>query len=178
MGAVGVTVPTHGLRVWLNSQKHRGSLGELCVRDLSNEPQKMTSLPGNRNQQNPEPRYPGLHSGEEPPSHITCYQDVLLSAPAQRPGPQEGSQAECVDHCQRWLRAPRGGLWPFARRNRKVMWEPQAGPGPLSHPTCVTLSPFPMSVEGGFSGCAGLQQAQVDVGSEPVGRCYPHPRGE
>ena len=58
------------------------------------------------------------------------------------------------------------------------MWEPQAGPGPLSHPTWVTLSPFPVSIDGGFSGCASLQQAQADVGSEPVGRCCPHPRGE
>ena len=37
---MGVTVPAHGLRGWVNSQKHRGSLGELCVRDLGNEPKK------------------------------------------------------------------------------------------------------------------------------------------
>ena len=58
------------------------------------------------------------------------------------------------------------------------MWEPQAGPGPLSHPTWVTLSPFPVSVDGGFSGCVSFQQAQVDVGSEACGPESPYPRGE
>ena len=40
LGGVGVTVPARGLRVWVNSQKHRGSLGEVCVSDLSNQPKK------------------------------------------------------------------------------------------------------------------------------------------
>ena len=79
---------------------------------------------------------------------------------------------------RRWLRAPPRGLWPFAQRNRKVTREPQAGPGHLSHPTWVTLSPFPVSVDGGFSGCVGHKQPQADVGQKPVGRLWPHPGGE
>ncbi|CAN0156399.1 unnamed protein product, partial [Rangifer tarandus platyrhynchus] len=55
----------------------------------------MMSLPGNRTQEDPEPRYPGTTVTGDP-SQITWAQHVLLFAPAQRPGPQEGSQAECV----------------------------------------------------------------------------------
>ena len=40
------------------------------------------------------------------------------------------------------------GLWSFAQRNRKVTREPQAGLGPLSCPTGVNLSPFPVSLDG------------------------------
>ena len=82
------------------------------------------------------------------------------------------------DRCGRWLRAPRGGLWPFARRNRKVTREPQAGPGHLCHPTTrATLSPFPLNGDGGFSGCVCLKQAQMDVRSEACGPVPSPPQG-
>ena len=87
-------MPARGLRVWLNSQKHRGSLGELC-KGPQQRTQEMMSLPGHRTQQDPEHRYPGT-TARGHPSQITCCQDVLLFVPAQRPGPQEGSQAEGV----------------------------------------------------------------------------------
>ena len=105
MGTVGVTVPTHGLRVWLNSQKHRGSPGELCVRDLSNEPQKMTSLPGNRNQQIPEPRYPGLHSGEETKAVSLAAKMFCCLPPPRAQGLSRTHRQSVCNRCQRWLRA-------------------------------------------------------------------------
>ena len=40
VSSVGATVPAHGLRGWVNRKKPRGSLGELCVRDLGNETRK------------------------------------------------------------------------------------------------------------------------------------------
>ncbi|XDA79301.1 hypothetical protein R6Z07M_009290 [Ovis aries] len=53
------------------------------------------------------------------------------------------AQRESVwERGRRWLRGPLRGLWPFARRNRKVTREPQAGPGHLSRPT----QSFPLDV--------------------------------
>ena len=76
------------------------------------------------------------------------------------------------------LRSPVRGLWPFARRNRKVTWEIQPGPGSLSHPTGVTLSPFPVCVDEVFLGYLCLSQAPVDVAQKTVGLVCPHSRGE
>jgi len=90
-----VTVPARGIRAWENSQKPRGSLGELCGRDLGHERgNDIISW-----QQNP--TEPTTHVSRPPqrrgtPSQIACCQDVLLFAPAQRPGPQASSQAESV----------------------------------------------------------------------------------
>ena len=53
-------------------------------------------IPGNRTQQNPEPRSPGL-TVDRSPSQITCCQEVLMFAPSQRPGPWESAQTECVE---------------------------------------------------------------------------------
>lgn len=77
-----------------HSETPRFPWGALCE-GPQQRTQEMMSLPGNRTQQNPEPRDPGTTARGDP-SQITCCQDVLLFAPAQRPGPREGSQAECV----------------------------------------------------------------------------------
>ena len=138
------------------SETPRFPWGALC-KGPQQRTQEMMSLPGNRTQENPEPGYPGTTAREDP-SQITWYQDVLLFAPAQRPGPQEGSQAECVGLLSSLAQDPRGGLWPFARRNRKETREPQAGPGQLSYPTRATLSPFPVNGDRKFSGCVCLKQ--------------------
>ena len=136
------------------------------------------SLPGNRTQQNPERGYPGLHSGEEPPARsLAAKMFCCLPLPRGR-GLGRAHRQSVWEHAQRWLRLPPRGLCPFAGRKRKVTQEPQARPGPLSHPIQVTLSPFPVCVEGGFSGCVCLKQAQADVGQKPVGQLCPHPRGE
>ena len=65
--------------------------------------QEMMALPGNRTQQDPEPRNPGTTARGDP-SQSTWSKNVLLLAPAQRPEPQEGSRAECV-----------GSLWVLAQ---------------------------------------------------------------
>ena len=160
------------------SETQRSPWGALC-KGPRQRTQEMMSLPGNRTQQNPEPRYPGLHSGEEPQS-----ESLLPRYSAVCPCPEAGALGELTGRvCGDMVNAASGpppprGLWPFAGSNRKVTREPQAGPGPLSHPNHITLSPFPVSVDGGFSRCVGLKQAQADVGQKPVGRVCPHPRGE
>ena len=105
----------------------------------------------------------------------------MLFAPSQRPRPWESSPAECVgmqsvlpqDHPPT-LR----GLWPIARRNRKLTRELQPGPGPISHSTWVTLNPFPVHVDGGFLEYLCLKEAPVDVAQMSVVWVCPHPRGE
>ena len=107
--------------------------------------------------------------------------DVLLFAPSQRPRPWESSPAECVgmqsvlpqDHPPTMR-----GLWPIARRTRKLTRELQPGPGPISHSTWVTLNPFPVHVDGGFLEYLCLKEAPVDVAQMSVVWVCPHPRGE
>ena len=99
------------------------------------------------------------------------------------PCPEAGASGEligrvCGNAVNAGSAAPPRGLWPFARRNSKVTRDHQARPGPLSHPTQVILSPFPVCMDRGFLGCVCLKQAQADVGQKPVGRSCLHPRGE
>ena len=75
------------------------------------------------------------------------------------------------------LRNPPRGLWPFAQRNRNVTGELHPGPGPLSDPTRVTLSPFLLCVHGDFLVYLCLKQAPADVAHKSVGWVCPHPRG-
>ncbi|XP_043295254.1 uncharacterized protein LOC122422697 [Cervus canadensis] len=53
------------------------------------------------------------------PGQITCCQDVLLLPVPRGRGLGRAHRQSVWDRWRRWLRAPRGGLWPFARRNRK-----------------------------------------------------------
>ena len=173
---MGVTVPAHGLRGWVNSQP-RGSLGELCVRDLSKNPgNDVTSW-----QQNP--TEPGTWVSRPPqrqgaPSQITCCQDVLLFAPAQRPGPRESSQAECVGTCSTLAQAPPERPLSLCPKEKEGnTGAPGQARSPLpSHPG--NPESFACVVDEGFSGCVCLKQAQADVGQKPVGQLCPHPRGE
>ena len=146
------------------SETQRFPWGALC-KGPRQRTQEMMSLPSNRTQQNQEPRYPGLHSGEKPPARSLAAK-MFCCLPLHRGRRLRRAHRQSVWECGRcWLRAPPRGFWPFARRNRKVTREPQAGLGHLSHPTRVTLSPFPVSVDGGFSGCVGHKQPQADVGA-------------
>ena len=158
---MGVTVPARGLSGCVNSQKPRGSLGEVCVRDLSNESQQNPAEPGTQ-----ESRSPGQR---EDPSQITCCQDVLLFAPAQRPGPQESSQAECVGSLSTLAQGPpRRPLALCPKEQEGNTGAPGRAWPPLpSHPGNPEF--FPCGCGRGFWGCAGLQQAQADVGSEACG---------
>ncbi|XP_070651839.1 fibrous sheath CABYR-binding protein-like isoform X1 [Bos indicus] len=79
----------------------------------------MMLLPSNRTQQNQEPRYPGLHSGEEPPARLLAAK-MFCCLPLPRGQRLRRAHRQSVwERGRRWLRAPPRGLWPFARRNRK-----------------------------------------------------------
>ena len=99
----------------------------------------------NRTQQNLEPGSPGLHSGEEPPARSLAAK-MFCCLPLPRGwGLRRAHRQSVWERARHWLRHPPRGLCPFARRKRKVTREPQARPGPLSHPIQVTLSPLPVS---------------------------------
>ena len=100
----------------------------------------------------------------------------MLLAPSQRPGPREAHRQSVWEHSQCCLRNPLRGLWPFARRNRKATQELHPGPGPLSHPTWVTLSPFPVCVDGGFLGYLS-QASSCGCGSQVCGLGVSKPQG-
>ena len=134
--------------------------------------QEMTSLPGNRTQQNMETGFPGL-TAERSPQPV-CRQPgcfAVCSFP-------EAGPLRCVGMQLVLPKDPPERPLPFARRNRKVTWEIQPGPGSLSHPTGVTLSPFPVCVDEVFLGYLCLSQAPVDVAQKTVGLVCPHSRGE
>ena len=122
---------------------------------------EMMSLPGNRTKQNTETGSPGL-TVERRPQQVRgqpgCFAGCLERA--HRPGVWEHSQCS--------LRKPLRGLWPFDQRNRKVTRELQPGPGPLSHPTRVTLSPFPVCVWG-FPGVSLPHASPCGCGSQVCG---------
>ena len=64
------------------------------------------SLPGNRTQQNPEPRYPGLHSGEEPQSReLAAKIFCCLPLPRGR-GIGRAHRQSVWGHGQHWIRPP------------------------------------------------------------------------
>ena len=68
------------------------------------------------------------------------------------------------------------GHRPFARRNRKVTPELKPGPGSLSHPTRVTLSPFPVC-GCRFPGVSLPQASPCGCGSEVCGLGVSTPKG-
>ena len=121
----------------------------------------MMSLPGNRTKQNTETGSPGL-TVERRPQQVRgqpgCFAGCLERA--HRPGVWEHSRCS--------LRKPLRGLWPFDRRNRKVTGELQPRPGPLSHSTRVTLSPFPVCVWG-FPGVSLPHASPCGCGSQVCG---------
>ncbi|XP_025122741.3 tyrosine-protein phosphatase non-receptor type 23-like isoform X1 [Bubalus bubalis] len=79
----------------------------------------MMSLPGNRTQQNPEPGYPGLHSGKEPPARsLAAKMFCCLPLPRGR-GLGRAHRQSVWERARHWLRHPPRGLCPFARRKRK-----------------------------------------------------------
>ena len=103
------------------------------------------------------------HSGEEPPASSWAAR-MFFCLPLPRGWGLGRTHQQSVWECsQCCLMTPPRGLWPFAQRNRKVKPELQPGPGPLSHPIQVTLSPFPVCVDGGFLGYLRLKQALADV---------------
>ena len=126
--------------------------------------QEMMSLPSNRTQENPEPRYPGLHSGEEPPARLLAAK-MFCCLPLPRGQRLRRAHRQSVWECgRRWLRAPPRGLWPFAQRIRKVTREPQARPGHLSHPTwehCVLFLCVWMGVSRGVSATSNPRRMWV-----------------
>ena len=138
--------------------------------------QEMMSLPGNRTQQNPEPGYPGTTAREDP-SQITWYQDVLLFAPAQRPGPQEGSQAECVGLLSSLAQGPpRRPLALCLKEQEGNTGAPgRARPTLLSHPG--NPESFPCEWGREVLGVC-LPQARRMCSQKPVDQWHPHPRGE
>ena len=101
-----------------------------------------------QNPTEPGPRVSRLHSGEEPAASSRALKMFCcLPLPrGRRPG--RAQQQNVWHRARQWLRNPPRGLWPFSRRNGKVTREPQAGLGPLSCPTGVNLSPFPVSLDG------------------------------
>ena len=135
----------------------------------------MMTLPGNRT------RNPGIQAStverSPQPDH------VLPRCSAISPCPEAGASGELTSRVYRnthysvWccLRSPRRGLWPFAQRNRKVARELHPGPGPLSHPTRVTLSPFPVCVNGVFLGYLCLKQVPADLAQKSVAGCVHTP---
>ena len=133
----------------------------------------------NRTQQNPEPGYPGLHSGEEPPARLlAATMFCCLPLPGGR-GLSRPQRETVWERGRRWLRdrTPPRGIWPFARRNRKGTREPQAGPGHLYRPTRVTLSPFPVSLGMGFLGVCLPQASPGRCGSQACGPGVSTPQG-
>ena len=137
----------------------------------------MMSLPGNRTQQNTETRYPGF-TAERSPQQVREQPGYFAVCPFPEARTRESSLAECVE-TQLVLPqdAPREASGPLPK-NRKVTGELQPRPGPLSHPTWVTLSPFPVCVHGGFLGYLCLKQAAADVAHKFVGWVCPHSRGD
>ena len=121
----------------------------------------MMSLPGNRTKQNTEIGSPGL-TVERRPQQVRgqpgCFAWYLERA--HRPGVWEHSRCR--------LRKPPRGLWPFDQRNRKVTGELLPGPGPPSHPTRATLSPFPVCVWG-FPGVSLPQASPCGCSSQVCG---------
>ena len=157
------------------SETPRFPWGALC-KGPQQRTQEMMSLPGNRTQQNPEPRYPGITARGDP-SQITWYQDVLLFAPAQRPGPQEGSQAECVGSLSTLAQGP-------LRRPLALCPKEQEGntgvPGRTQPPLPSHLGnpeSFPCECGREVLGVC-LPQARQMCGQKPVDQWRPHPRGE
>ena len=161
----------------MDEQKPRGSLGELCVRDPSKEPRKCRYFLATESNRTWKPDLQASQ-GRGAPNQFADSQDVLLFALPQILGPRESSPAECVEMQSVLPQEPCKRPLPFARRNRKVTWEIQPGPGSLSHPTGVTLSPFPVCVDEVFLGYLCLSQAPVDVAQKTVGLVCPHSRGE
>ena len=137
----------------------------------------MMSLPGNRTQQNTETRYPGF-TAERSPQQVREQPGYFAVCPFPEARTRESSLAECVE-TQLVLPqdAPREASGPLPK-NRKVTGELQPRPGPLSHPTWVTLSPFPLCVDRCFLGYLCLRQAPVDVAQKSVVWVCPHARGE
>ena len=157
------------------TETQRFPWGALCNRPRQ-ETQEMMSLPGNRTQQNMETRYPGF-TAQRSPQQVREQPGYFAVCPFPEAGTRESSPAECVE-TQLVLPqdAPREASGPLPK-NRNVTGELQPRPGPLSHPTWVTLSPFPVCVHGGFLGYLCLKQAAADVAHKSVGWVCPHPRG-
>ena len=123
----------------------------------------MMSLPGNRTKQNTETGSPGL-TVERRPQQVRgqpgCFAGCLERA--HRPGVWERSWC-----CLRTT-LPREASGPFPEGTEKVKWKLQPGPGPLSHPTRVTLSPFPVCVWG-FPGVSLPHASPCGCGSQVCG---------
>ncbi|XP_059731173.1 uncharacterized protein [Bos taurus] len=64
------------------------------------------------------------------PSQIACCQDVLLFAPAQRPGPRESSQAERVGTCSTLAQAPPERPLSLCLKEKEA---PVQAPGECAH---------------------------------------------
>ena len=93
----------------------------------------------------------------------------------RRPG--RAQQQNVWQRGRQWLRNPPRVLWPFSQRNRKVTREPQAGPGHLSRPTRLTLSPFSVSLGMGFLGVCLPQASPGTCGSQACGPGVSTPQG-
>ena len=120
------------------------------------------------------PTEPGTRVSRPPqwrgaPSQIACCQDVLLFAPAQRLGPQESSQAECVGTQSTLAQGPsERALVLCLKEQEGNMVAPGQARSPLpSH--LGSPESFLCDMDGGFSGCVGLKQVHAVMGQKPVG---------
>ena len=95
VSGVGVTVPAHGLKGWVNRQKHRGSLGDLGVREAGKEPRKWRHFLAEEPNRTWKP-YLQASQQRGSPSEFAGSHNVLLFAPFQKPGTRESSLAGCV----------------------------------------------------------------------------------
>ena len=149
--------------------------GALC-RDLSKNPgNDVTSW-----QQNP--TEPGTWVSRPPqrrgaPSQIACCQDVLLFAPAQRLGPRESSQAECVGTCSTLVQAsPERALSLCPKEKEGNIGAPGQARSPLpSHPG--NPESFPCVHGWGFLGVCLPQASPGGCGSEACGPVVSTPQG-
>ena len=111
------------------------------------------------------------------PSQIACCQDVLLFAPAQRPTPQESSQAECVGMRSTLAQGPPKrplALCPKEQEGNTVAPGQARSPLP-SHPG--SPESFPCVRGRGFLGLCLPQASPSGCGSEACGPVVSTPQG-
>ena len=111
------------------------------------------------------------------PSQIACCQDVLLFAPAQRPGPRESSQAERVGTCSTLAQAPPERPLSLCLKEKEGnTGAPGQARSPLpSHPG--NPESFPCVRGRGFLGLCLPQASPSGCGSEACGPVVSTPQG-
>ena len=101
------------------SETQRFPWGALC-KGPRQRTQEMMSLPGNRTQQNPEPRYPGLHSREEPPTRLLAAKIFCCLLLPRGRGLSRAQRESGWERGQHWLSAsPREASGPLPERTER-----------------------------------------------------------